>query len=48
MLKVKYSYTFNQDQFLTQDYNIIQNWFNLYQFIKMEYKIFNKDIYNID
>ena len=47
-LQAKYSCTLNQDRFLAQNQDIIQGWFHLYQFMKAEYGIFNKDTYNID
>ena len=41
-LQVKYSRTLDQDRFLAQ------NWFKLYQSIKVEYGILDEDTYNID
>ena len=47
-LQAKYSRTFDQNWFLVQNQDIIQDWFNLYQSIKVEYDIFDENIYNID
>ena len=47
-LQAKYSCILNQDRFLAQNQDIIQDWFNLYQFIKAEYGILEIDTYNMD
>ena len=47
-LQAKYSGILDQDRFLVQNQNVIQDWFELYKSIKAEYGIFNKDIYKID
>lgn len=47
-LQAKYSRILDQNQFLSQNWDIIQDWFELYKFIKEEYNIFDKDIYNMD
>lgn len=44
----EYSFTLDQEQFLVYDQIIIQKWFDIYQFIKTEYDILNKNVYNID
>ncbi len=46
-LQVKYSRTLDQDRFLAQNRDIIQDWFKLYQSIKVEYGILDEDTYNI-
>ncbi len=48
MLQAKYSRILDQDRFLAQNQNIIQDWFNLYPSIKAEYGILDKDTYNTD
>ena len=48
MLQAKYSSILDQDQFLAQNRDIIQDWFNLYQSIKVEYGILDEDIYNMN
>ena len=47
-LQAKYSRTLDQDRFLAQNQDIIQDWFNLYRSIKAEYGILDEDTYNID
>lgn len=47
MLQAKYSCTFDQDWFLTENHNIIYNWFNLYQFTKVKHDIIDKYMYNL-
>lgn len=48
MLQAKYSRTLDQDRFLAQDHDIIQDWFNLYQSTKAEHGILDEDTYNMD
>ncbi len=48
ILQSKYSYTLDQDRFLAQNRDSIQQWFNLYWSIKIKHGILNKDMYNID
>ena len=47
MLQAKYSHTLDQNWFLALDHDIIQDWFNLYQFTKAKHGIPNKNMYNI-
>ena len=47
-LQAKYSRILDQDRFLAQNRDIIQDWFNLYRSIKAEYGIFDEDTYNMD
>lgn len=47
-LQAKYSRTLDQDRFLAQNRDIIQDWFELYKSIKAEYGILDKDTYNMD
>ena len=47
-LQAKYSRTLDQDRFLAQNRDIIQDWLELYKSIKAEYDILNKDTYNMD
>ncbi len=47
-LQAKYSRTLNQDRFLAQNRDIIEDWFNLYQSMNAEYGILDEDIYNMD
>ena len=47
-LQAKYNRTFDQDRFLAQNQDIIQDWFSLYQSIKAEYGILDEDTYNMD
>ncbi len=47
-LQAKYSCTLDQDQFLAQNRDIRQDWFNLYRSIKAEYGILDEDTYNMD
>ena len=47
-LQAKYSRTLDQDRFLAQNRDIIQDWFNLYRSIKAEYGIIDEDTYNMD
>ena len=47
-LQAKYSRTLDQDRFLAQNRDIIQDWFNLYQSIKAEYGILDEDTFNMD
>ena len=42
MLLAKYSRTLDQDRFLAQDYDIIQDCFNFYQSTKLEHGILDK------
>lgn len=48
ILKIKFSYILDQDQFLTQNWDIIHDLFKLYTSIKAEYNIFHKNTYNIN
>ena len=47
-LQAKYSCILDQDQFLAQNQDIIQDWFNLYRSIKAEHGILDEDTYNMD
>ncbi len=47
-LQAKYNRTLDQNRFLAQNRDIIQDWFNLYQSIKAEYGILDEDIYNMN
>ena len=47
-LQAKYSRTLDQDRFLAQNQDIIQDWFNLYRSIKAEHGILDEDTYNMD
>ena len=38
----------DQEQFLTQNQILIQEWFDLYQYIKAQHSILDKDIYNMN
>ena len=48
VLQSKYSRTLDQERFLTQNRDSIQEWFDLYLSIKAEHSILNKDTYNMD
>ena len=48
ILQAKYSRTLDQNRFLAQNRDIIQDWFELYKFIKAKYSIFDENIYNMD
>ena len=48
VVQAKYSRTLDQDQFLAQNQDIIQDWFNLYRSIKAEHGILDEDTYNMD
>ena len=47
-LQAKYRRTLDQDQFLAQNRDIIQDWFELYKSIKVEFGILDKDTYNMN
>ncbi len=47
-LQAKYSRTLHQHQFLAQNQDIIQDWFNQYRSIKAEHGILDEDTYNMD
>ena len=47
-LQAKYSRTLDQDRFLAQNQDIIQDWFSLYQSLKAQYSILDEDTCNID
>ena len=47
-LQSKYSPTLDQECYLAQDPEIIQQWFDLYRLIKTEYGMLDEDTYNID
>ncbi len=47
-LQPKYYCTLDQGRFVAQNEDIIQDWFNLYRFIKAEHGILNEDTYNMD
>ncbi len=48
LLQSKYSRTLDQEQFLAQNWDLIQEWFDLYPSIKAQYDILDEDIYNMD
>ena len=48
VLQSKYSCTLDQERFLAQNQDSIQEWFDLYQSTKVKYKIHDEDIYNMD
>lgn len=47
-LKSKYSRTLVQERFLAEDPVIFHEWFELYNSVKAEYGILDKDTYNMD
>ncbi len=47
-LQSKYSQTLDQDHYLAEDPEIIQQWFDLYRSIKAEYRVLDKNTYNMD
>ncbi len=47
-LQAKYSRTLDQDRFLAQNRDIIQDWFNIYRSIQAEYGILDEDANNMD
>lgn len=47
-LKSKYSRTLDQEQYLVEDPQIIQEWFALYTSVKAKYRILDEDTYNMD
>ena len=48
ILQSKYSRTLDQERFLAQNRDIIQQLFDLYLSIKAQHGILDEDIYNID
>ncbi len=44
----KYNRTFDQEQFLAQNWDSIREWFDLYLFIKAQHDILDKNTYNMD
>lgn len=45
MLRSKYSRTLDQERFLAQDRDSIQDWFKLYQSMEIRHKIHDEDTY---
>lgn len=48
VLQSKYSCTLDQDRFLAQNRDSIQEWFDLYRSIKAAHGILDEDTYNMD
>ncbi len=48
ILQSKYSWTLDQEQFLAQKHDSIQEWFDLYWSIKAKHGILDEDTYNMD
>lgn len=46
--RTKYSRNLNQIRKNVDNVEIIKNWFNLYSFIKTQYRIVDRDIYNMN
>lgn len=47
-LQFKYSHKHNQKRFLAENQDSIQDWLNSYQSMKIQYKIHDKPIHNMD
>ena len=47
-LKSKYSRTLDQERYLAEDFQTIQDWFVLYASVKAQYGILDEDTYNMD
>ncbi len=48
VLQSKYSRTLDQERFLTQNQDSLQEWFDLYLSIKAQHGILDKNTYNMD
>ena len=47
-MQFKYSGNLNQDRYLTENVDVVESWFDLYQSICSEHKIAEKDKWKMD